>query len=199
MSSSTPSILISQHSRYASPPGSYSSIPSGTASPMGIPGAQDPVPPPLPPPAIIPELSSGRDVGWQWGNDPNSTDFGRPASVRPGSSLLGSSDFRSPQQEKEFDYTRYHGMNDARRGSSISTVTGTRDHDMTDDNQTNNDEDSGSSRPGSNYRYVPTYRLPQSIYCPVRLFASSHEGRPRGDESHIGRLLDIDNCLHIRC
>lgn len=154
MPSSTPSIRISQHSRYASPPGSYSSIPSGAASPMGIPGAQDPVPPPLPPPAIIPELSSGRDVGWQWGNDPNSTDFGRPASVRPGSSLLGGSGFRSPHQEKEIDHTRYQGSNDARRGSSISTVTGTRDHEMTDDHSMHNDEDGGSSRPGSNYRYV---------------------------------------------
>lgn len=154
MSSSTPSIRISQHSRYASPPSSYSSIPSAAASPMGIPGAQDPVPPPLPPPVLIPELSSGRDVGWQWGNDPNSTDFGRPASVREGSSLLGGSGFRSPHQEKENEYTRYHGMNDARRGSSISTVTASRDHEMTDDHQSHNEEDSGSSRPGSNYRCV---------------------------------------------
>lgn len=152
MSSSTPSIRISHHQRYASPPSYSSNLSANTPSPMAVPRAQEPVPPPLPPPTIIPELASGRDPGWQWGNDPNSFDFGRAASVKPGSSLLGGS--FSSRQEKEFDYTRHNEVDDGRRGSSIATITGTRrDHDMTDDNLSHSDED-GPSRRASNYRYV---------------------------------------------
>jgi len=169
MSSSTPSIRISQHSRHASPPGPYTSLPSGAASPMGIPGAQEAVPPPLPPPPIIHELSAGRDPGWQWGNDPNSTDFGKPAPVKPGSSLLGGSGFRSSRQQQEDDNIRYHGMDDLRRGSSISTVTGARDHEMMDDHPMQSDEDDGSSRPVSNYRYVVT--LSQAINIGKHVYA----------------------------
>ncbi|KAI7514985.1 hypothetical protein KC347_g87 [Hortaea werneckii] len=48
---------------------------------MAVPRAQEPVPPPLPPPTYIPEISAGHDPGWQWGNDPTRSDFGRPAST----------------------------------------------------------------------------------------------------------------------
>jgi hypothetical protein len=150
--SSTPSIRISQHQRQPSPP-SYSGLQPDTASPMPIPNARDPVPPPLPPPTHIPEISSGQDPGWQWGNDPSSVDFGRSAAVNPGSSLLGG-ELRSPIHAKEFDHTRNGSMDDGRRGSSMSTIAGVqRDHEMTD---AHSDEEGGASRSqsGSNYRYV---------------------------------------------
>lgn len=145
--SSTPSIRISQHQRYPSPP-NYPSI--SAASPMAIPRAQDPVPPPLPPPSYIPEISAGHDPGWQWGNDPSGADFGRTASVKPGSSLLGGARSFRPAEKERDTYMQYTAS-DTRRGSSISTVTVGRDHDMTD---AHSDEDGNSSRPSSNYRYV---------------------------------------------
>ncbi|KAI7326858.1 hypothetical protein KC326_g108 [Hortaea werneckii] len=116
---------------------------------MAVPRAQEPVPPPLPPPTYIPEISAGHDPGWQWGNDPTRSDFGRPASVKPGSSLLGSvgRDFRPTVEERDI-YTR--GLNDARRGSSISTITMNRDSDMVD---AHSDDDAALSRRASNYRY----------------------------------------------
>lgn len=152
MSPSTPSIRISQYQRYQSPP-TYPSF-STSASPMAIPRAQEPVPPPLPPPTYIPEISAGQDPGWQWGNDPNASDFGRPASIKPGSSLLGGS-FRSPRQEKEHAHTVHHDYDGARRGSSISTITAVgKDHDMADDSLAHSDEDGSASRRASNYRCV---------------------------------------------
>ncbi|KAL5120514.1 hypothetical protein ACEQ8H_001532 [Pleosporales sp. CAS-2024a] len=60
---------------------------------MAIPRAREEVPPPLPPPRHIQDLSVGQDPGWQWGNtnSPRDTGFGgnRLATVRPGSSLYG--------------------------------------------------------------------------------------------------------------
>jgi hypothetical protein len=153
MSSSTPSIRISQPQRYPSPP-AFPHFPSVGASPMAIPRAQDPVPPPLPPPSYIPDLSAGHDPGWQWGNDPTSSDFGRAASVRPGSSLLGGAAHSfSLRREKEQEACAY-SVDDARRGSSVSTITMGREHDMTDDGLSHSDEDRSSSRRASNYRCV---------------------------------------------
>ncbi|KAF2210087.1 hypothetical protein CERZMDRAFT_113530 [Cercospora zeae-maydis SCOH1-5] len=72
------------HERFRSPP-HFHRVPV----PMAIPRVQEHhVPPPLPPPSHLP-ISPNHDPGWQWGNDPNGSDFGRPASVKPGSSLLG--------------------------------------------------------------------------------------------------------------
>ncbi|KAK5114969.1 hypothetical protein LTR85_010007 [Meristemomyces frigidus] len=125
---------------------------------MAIPRAQEAVPPPLPPPSYIPGITTGHDPGWQWGNDPSGSDFGRAALVKPGSSLLGgaSQGYRSAEKERDF-YTQ-HAAGDARRGSSISTVTLGRDHDMTDPNS---DEDGSLSRPALNYRLQSERQLEQ--------------------------------------
>lgn len=150
MSSSTPSIRISQHQRYNSPPGYTSSDFVPVVSPMAIPRQQDHVPPPLPPPNHIPELHAGLDPGWQWGNDPSNSTFGRSASVKPGSSLLGGSSW-----DKEL--LPHHASQNMRRGSSMSsaaTVTLSREGDMADDFVTHGDDESTSSRRSSIYRYV---------------------------------------------
>lgn len=143
--SSTPSIRVSQHQRFHGP----DSYPPFSATPMAIPRAQQPVPPPLPPPTYIPEISAGQDPGWRWGNDPNGADFGRAASVKPGSSLLGGS-VKSMKQGKEHDTTAEYPLREDRRGSSISTVTQEHDHEMHDDAFTHGDDDAILSRPTSN-------------------------------------------------
>ncbi|EME84451.1 uncharacterized protein MYCFIDRAFT_96869, partial [Pseudocercospora fijiensis CIRAD86] len=144
----TPSIRI-EHQRFHSPP-RY----PPAAAPMAIPRTHQAPPPPLPPPAFIPHLAAGQhDPGWQWGNDPNGSDFGRPASVKAGSSLLGGA---CPP------YYCNGGVDSLRRGSSVSTVTLTRDHDMAEAGSlTPSDEDGSLSRPPSNYRYVATFHLEQ--------------------------------------
>ncbi len=136
--SSTPTIRIFRDQRRYSPTNgpSFSSSPF----PMAIPGARDPVPPPLPPPTYIHELSSGSDPGWQWGNDPSAADFGRPASVKAGSSLLGSF-AKSTRLQKEHENAAHYPFNDGRRGSSISTVTASREQDMMDEPFQHSDED----------------------------------------------------------
>ena len=117
---------------------------------MPIPRAQDAVPPPLPPPTHIPDISTGQDPGWQWGNDPSSTDFGRVAAVKPGSSLLGGGIVHSIDA-KEPEHKMIPSMDDGRRGSSLATITGTkRDHDMPDAQQS---DEEGSSRSGNRYVY----------------------------------------------
>ncbi|KAK3113078.1 hypothetical protein LTR53_009977 [Teratosphaeriaceae sp. CCFEE 6253] len=154
MSYSTPSIRISQH-RYPSPP----TYPSAFASvPMAVPRAQEPVPPPLPPPSYLPEMAN--DIGWQWGNDPNRSDFGRAASVKPGSSLLGGS-LHGCRQEQERDIFAHRVAAGARRGSSISTVTIDRDCDTADEHMAHSDEDGSGSRLPSNYRLHSERQLEQ--------------------------------------
>lgn len=121
---------------------------------MAIPHAREPVPPPLPPPSYIPELSAGQDPGWQWGNDPNRSDFGRPAAVKPGSSLLGGGVGGSARRDQEWEGFAQNPFNECRRGSSISTVTGARSYDMPDDGYGVGEEHKPTSRPTSNYGYV---------------------------------------------
>ncbi|CAK4033364.1 hypothetical protein DOTSEDRAFT_75929 [Lecanosticta acicola] len=160
---STPSIRISQHQRFASPP-RYPSSAHAPAAPMAIRGAQEPVPPPLPPPSYIPQIGAGHDPGWQWGNDPNKSDFGKLASVKPGSSLLGggAGPTKSARQEKEHEHPLYYNADHVRRGSSVSTLTITRDHDMGEGSLTSSDEDGGLSRPPSNnYRLQGEKQLEQ--------------------------------------
>lgn len=151
---------------------SSSNSSSSLATPMAIPRAQQAVPPPLPPPSHIPDIARGHDPGWQWGNDPSRPDFGRSAAVKPGSSLLGGSPFRrfgrQEEQEREHFFHRHHrspGTADARRGSSISTITADRDHDMLDANVALHagDEDvlMGDGPPQRpNYRYVSLTAFP---------------------------------------
>lgn len=167
----TPSITISQHHRFASPPRCppfAASAHHASAGPMAIPRAQEAVPPPLPPPNYIPEITQGHDPGWQWGNDPNGADFGRPASVKPGSSLLGGAMMRSCRQEKEQDHFPYQSVDDARRGSSISTVTVARDYETPEGMLGPNEEDGSLSRPPSSYRYVAFFYEHKPILCVTR-------------------------------
>ncbi|KAH7058585.1 hypothetical protein B0J12DRAFT_367492 [Macrophomina phaseolina] len=136
----TPSIRIydsgAHHSHFAIPRRS-SSYASPTAIPMAIPNARDSPPPPLPPPRYISELSDGQDPGWQWGNGPNSSSFGKNAfgSVKPGSSLLGGQ-VKRDQSVEEGERGSW-----ARRGSSLSTVK-PQDTDMAADSLSHHsDED----------------------------------------------------------
>lgn len=63
-----------------------------------------------------------------------------------------------PEREKEHDYPLYQSVDDARRGSSISTVTVTRDsQEMKDGSLTPSDDGSSLSRPPSNHRYVSLF------------------------------------------
>ena len=158
--SSTPSIRISQPQRYASPPSSTSFQPD-LGSSMPIPTSQDAAPPPLPPASHIADISSGQDPGWQWGNDPTSTDFGRSADVKPGSSLLGGG-LRSPPRAKELE----HIQHDDRRGSSLASIAAlTRDHEMLDAQQSQSDEEGASrSRSGSTYRYVILFHFVENMH-----------------------------------
>jgi hypothetical protein len=148
--SSTPAIRISRDQRRHSPTGFPPNFPPSTAAPMAIPRTRDYVPPPLPPPTWIPEIHSGQDPGWQWGNDPSGSDFGKPASVKPGSSLLGSLS-KNMRSGKEQDSLAQYRFNDARRASSISTVTpgSDQDQDAMDHASPNSDDDTSSMRPAS--------------------------------------------------
>lgn len=59
------------------------------------------------------------------------------------------------RQEKEHGYPSYPSVADARRGSSISTVTAMRDtQDNIESASTPSDDGCSLSRPSSNYRYV---------------------------------------------
>lgn len=166
MSFSTPSIRISQHSRYPNPP----TYPSFASSPMAIPRAQELVPPPLPPPSYIPDISPGHDPGWQWGNDPNVTDFGRASTVKPGSSLLGGS-LHGFRHDQERDIFAQRVASGARRGSSISTVTVDRDCDVVDEPMAHSDEDGSGSRPSSNYRCVSSATSHMFSHAALRTLA----------------------------
>jgi hypothetical protein len=109
----------------------YSSVGSSLADAMSIPRTQQAVPPPLPPPSFIPEIASGNDLGWRWGNESSTTQFGRApsmsnasANVRPGSSLHGGSYLRDA--DRQFDdqdrSPRTYAMNDERHSSMSAMV-----------------------------------------------------------------------------
>lgn len=167
---STPSIRISGDPHRSSPTG-YTPFPP-SVSPMAIPRAREPIPPPLPPPTWIPDISLGQDPGWQWGNDPNGADFGRPALVRPGSSLLGSGP-KNMRSMKEQDGAMYYRFNDARRGSSISTVTQGQDQDQMDDTFQHSDDDVLLGRSTSN-RYVSLPFVTEVSVCMPRTCLQCH-------------------------
>jgi hypothetical protein len=71
--------------------------------------------------------------------------------VKPGSSLLGhAAKGMSGRLGKEHDFAAQYPHELVRRGSSISTVTQSCDHEMHDEPSTYSDEDASSSRPTSN-------------------------------------------------
>ncbi|CAD0109145.1 unnamed protein product [Aureobasidium uvarum] len=129
----TPSIRIHSHShdhRYHSPPPLSRHSPQhplhAPASPMSIPHAtQDSpsVPPPLPPPTNLYEdlTPQAQQKEWIFFNkeyvDQHWTDFGKAATVRPGSSLLGGN------KSQEDGHVQHHEADASRRGSSMSTIT----------------------------------------------------------------------------
>lgn len=140
----------------------YSSVGS-LADAMSIPRTQQAVPPPLPPPSFIPEIASGHDLGWQWGNDSTATQFGRAASisnasanVRPGSSLYGGSGLRDAERhlDRHDQSPRTHAMRDDRHMSMSAAVT--------ERERVNKDMIPRSCemdwRPTSNFRYV-SYKI----------------------------------------
>lgn len=151
--SETPSIRISEHQHpcFERPP-RYTTLPAtAAAKPMVIPHAEELAPPPLPPPSHIPEMATGQDPGWQWGQD--SSDFGRPASAKQNSGLLGA---RCTRPDMDHEYPPYHVGEDLRRGSSISTITVNREYDMQDGSLTPGDD---GGRAAANYRYVRVTRI----------------------------------------
>ncbi|KAI5239376.1 hypothetical protein E4T43_06799 [Aureobasidium subglaciale] len=133
----TPSIRVNSHDhRYRSPPSQSRSRHSpqhslhAPASPMSIPHAtQDSpsVPPPLPPPTnVYDDLTpQAQQKEWMFFNkeyvDQHWTDFGKAATVRPGSSLLGGN--KSHAAIEANDHPQHAELDVSRRGSSMSTVT----------------------------------------------------------------------------
>ncbi|KAI8934003.1 hypothetical protein NX059_008774 [Plenodomus lindquistii] len=161
--SSTPSIRVYEEShRYTLPHHHRPSSPGPSpAVAMAIPRARDDIPPPLPPPRHV-DVRGGQDPGWQWGNtnSPRDTGFGgnRLATVRPGSSLLGSgaSSNQPRPREPSVDYIFGHD-----RQPSIS-----RSHDdMSSETslEHNSDEDrSVKTRPSlGNHRFTSERQLGQ--------------------------------------
>lgn len=133
----TPSIRIHSHChdpRYRSPPSNSRHSPQqplhAPASPMSIPhAAQDSpsVPPPLPPPTHLFEdlTPQAQQKEWNFFNkeylDQHWTDFGKAATVRPGSSLLGGN--KALPHDQGGEHSQHHEADTSRRGSSMSTVT----------------------------------------------------------------------------
>jgi hypothetical protein len=89
---------------------------SFSARPMAIPNSREAPPPPLPPPRRL-ALEQGDDLGWMYGNR---TPTSAHASVKPGSSLLGSG---QPNKEYTGAWNPPYDPHDSRRGSNVSTVT----------------------------------------------------------------------------
>lgn len=85
------------------------------ASPVSIPNSREAgPPPPLPPPRHIDGLSSpATDIAWHWGNQ--NTWGNSQASVKPGSSLLGS--FASARNHLQDGRPQF-----PRKGSSVTTI-----------------------------------------------------------------------------
>ncbi|KAK3614006.1 hypothetical protein LTR56_027541, partial [Elasticomyces elasticus] len=148
---------------------------------MAISRAQEPVPPPLPPLSYISELFAAHDLAWQWGNDSDSSDFGRVVSVKPARSLRGGT-FHGFKQEQDRDTYALRAVADARGGSSISTVMVDRDYEMVDDQKANSHEDGGGSRPSSK----SSHRLQSERQLEVRTLEASSNTYDRQMLSRIG-------------
>lgn len=112
-----------RYGRFGGRSASFQSMPSpiNAPGPMSIPNAQEPVPPPLPPPRFIPSIQSsareGPDIAWQWENARQEASWPKSntAQINPGSSLCGGpfgGHRREPSDERPPE----------RRSSSTSTV-----------------------------------------------------------------------------
>ncbi|KAF2462528.1 uncharacterized protein BDR25DRAFT_133071 [Lindgomyces ingoldianus] len=150
--SSTPSIRIydsaSLH-RYPLPHHRRPSFPTPSGA-MAIPRAREEVPPPLPPPRYIGELSEGQDPGWQWGNS-NDAGFGRRVEIKPGSSLLGGAAGSRPVHVRTLETSGDSGERGfgfpPRESSSLSSRS-FDDMSSLDDQEQHSDEDrNGQTRP----------------------------------------------------
>jgi len=159
--SRTPAVHMSDHRCRNLSPRFSAFNPSASVSPMIIPRSQMAAPPPLPPPIHLPDIGAGCDPGWQWGNDPHGNDFGRSASVKSGSSLLGSA--ASPAKypfDREHDLAS-RSIHDRRRNSSIPTVVSVRDVEMSDDYSPPSDDAAHPAKALSNYRLQGERQLEQ--------------------------------------
>jgi hypothetical protein len=116
------------------------------ARPMAIPNTREAPPAPLPPPRWIGGLGQGEDLGWEYGNR---TPTSPHASVKPGSSLLGSG-----QPNREYTGARSPPLDyyDSRRGSTVSTVTPI-DPSMMMEGLEHSDDDRGLGKRPSLSRY----------------------------------------------
>jgi len=173
---SPPSIFVSKAHRYSgltrrSPSSSSTgtsistSASTGTAAPMSIPSAaRNPSPPPpLPPPRNIEELGIAHEPAWTWPTNPPWTGFGKSASVKPGSSLLGQ---HGPPLEVGGMEERVQSIDYARRSTSTSTNTPAQPESSSMGAYTtfpDNGRGSGGSS-STNYRYV-TLRLVCLCIC----------------------------------
>jgi hypothetical protein len=94
-------------------------------APMTIPHSRPAeVPPPLPPPRIIPDLTNGHDPDWSWGNPMGDGRFGKLAPIKQSSSLNGG--YMRPlteasRDEEVMEWMDVDGDFD-RRGSNVSTI-----------------------------------------------------------------------------
>ncbi|KAF2004932.1 hypothetical protein P154DRAFT_425566 [Amniculicola lignicola CBS 123094] len=117
---------------------------------MAIPRAREAVPPPLPPPRYIGELSDGQDPGWQWGNTHN-TAFG---TIKSGSSLLGGGAGAARVVRRNPS-----GDNDFSSGRETSTSRSLDDMSSAD---SDDDPQHGSARPSlPNYGFTSERQLGQ--------------------------------------
>ncbi|OAL48794.1 hypothetical protein IQ07DRAFT_86838 [Pyrenochaeta sp. DS3sAY3a] len=175
--SSTPSIRVYETHRYSLPHHRRPSIPgsssASSAVAMAIPRAREQdVPPPLPPPRHLGDLRRGQDPGWQWGNQnsPRDTGFGgNPrATVRPGSSLYGSSvsgSSQPPPRDPSVDYMFNNG-----REPSISRSFDDMSSDHSGEHNNSDEDRSSSSRPS-----LGNFRLRSELQLgPKALQSSSH-------------------------
>jgi len=94
-------------------------------APMTIPHSRPAeVPPPLPPPRIIPDLTNGHDPGWSWGNPMGDGRFGKLAPIKQSSSLNGGyrrAPTEASRDEEAMEEMDVDGEFD-RRGSNVSTI-----------------------------------------------------------------------------
>ena len=138
------------------------------AIPMPIPNSRESVPPPLPPPRHLVELSRGRDPGWQWANflHHNASN----SSLRqPDSSAFSASSVKTSRDEpaSPFAYSR--------RTSSLSTATL---DPMSDDDRLKGESDASPLRSNPGTEYVVVINPPLCLLLPV-LMSSGPTSKPR--------------------